>query len=224
MDDLIERCYSLGWTDGLPVVPPTRERVETMAGGRRLREVVAVLEPSRAEATVEKIAANAVMAGCLPAYFPVVLTAVRAIADAAFRPPRARATPRSHAMLVLVNGPVINALGFNAAANVFGSGARANATVGRAVSLVLQNVAATPSGGADAATLGHPGAYSYCIAENEHASPWPPFHTDRGFARDSSTVTVYPADAPLCLPCVSAETPDPIIRTIADALPLANAS
>lgn len=217
-DDLIERCYEAGWTDGLPVVPPTAERVASMvmASGSVATEVVTHLGPSRVPATVEKIAANAVMAGCQPAYFPVVLAAVRALAGNS-----AAVTIHSATPMLIVNGPVRNQIGLNSGSNALGSGNRANATIGRAMQLVLRNIGGFRSGGLDAATLGHPGKYSYCFAENEEYSTWTPLHVDRGYARTASTCTVYLADAPLCIAHMGNTAGEGILATIADALPIA---
>jgi len=217
--DPIEACVAAGWSDGLPVVPPTRSRVEAMLGGRPGQRVVAVLEPSGAEATLETIAANAVMAGCLPDYFPVVVAAVRAAADPAFHLESVLTTVHSQSPLVLVNGPVVDRLGFATGPNALGGGSRASATVGRAVNLVMRNIAGARSGGLDPKTLGHPGKFSYCVAEGE--SHWPPHHVERGFATETSTVTLFAADAPLCLAVLNAQRPEQILGVIADALPTA---
>lgn len=217
--DLIEQCYAEGWTDGLPVVPPTRERVDAMLAGRPGDHVVAVLPPSGAEATLEKIAANAVMAGCLPAYFPVVVAAVRAAADRAFGLESVLTTVHSQSPLVLVNGPIVERLGFNTGPNALAAAARPNATVGRAVSLVMRNLAGAREGGLNPKTLGHPGRLSYCLAEGD--SVWPPHHVERGYPPAASTVTLFAADAPLCLAVLNAERPEQVLGTIADALPVA---
>jgi hypothetical protein len=219
--DPIEECFELDWTDGLPVVPPTPERVEAMLAGRDGGEVIAVLDPGRGEATVEKIAANAVMAGCRPEYFPVVLAAVRAAAEPRFGLDGVLTTIHSQTPLIIVNGPVIDDLGFNYQSNVFGSGTRANATVGRALNLVFRNIAGARAGALDSATLGHPGKFSYCIAEYELATDWLPLHVERGHDRKTSTVTLYAADAPLCTAMMGATGPDTILRTIADSLTIA---
>lgn len=219
--DPIEECFELDWTDGLPVVPPTPARVEAMMAGRDGDEVIAVLDPGRGEATIEKIAANAVMAGCKPEYFPVVLAAVRAAGEPRFGLDGVLTTIHSQTPMIVVNGPVIDELGFNYASNVFGSGNRANSTIGRALNLVFRNVAGARAGALDSATLGHPGKFSYCIAEHELATGWPPFHVERGFDRDTSTVTLYAADAPLCLAHLGAQGPATILDTIADSLTIA---
>ncbi len=187
-----------GWSDGLPVVPPTEERVLAM-----LRAVaddparsVGRIPPAWAEATVEKIAVNAVMAGCRPAYLPVVVAAVEALCDPAFNLASIQATTHPVAPLLIVNGPVAQQIGLNAGAGVFGPGWRANATIGRALRLVLMNVGGARPGQGDMATQGHPGKYAYCIAENEADSPWEPLHVDRGYARGDSVVTVFGGEAP----------------------------
>jgi len=186
------------------------------AAGAAGSDVVAHLGPSRVPATVEKIAANAVMAGCLPGYFLVVLAAVQAAAANSTAVTVHSATP-----LLVVNGPVRTEIGLNSRSNALGAGHRANATIGRALQLVLRNVAGFHSGGLDAATLGHPGRYSYCVAENEESSPWTPLHADRGYARADSTCTVYLADAPLCLVHMGDTAGEAVLATIADALPIA---
>jgi hypothetical protein len=187
--------------------------------GRDPGETVSRLGPAGMAATVEKVAANAVMAGCLPEYFPVVLAAVAAAEDPSFAGPGI--TIHSVTPMVLVNGPIRSHLGFNSGANALGSGNRANATVGRALRLVLRNVAGMRSGGLDPATLGHPGKYTYCFAENEEANPWSPLHVERGFQPEQSTVTLYQADAPLCLAHMGNEAGEAVLATIADALPIA---
>jgi hypothetical protein len=217
-EDLIEKCYEYGWTDGLPVVPPTAELVARMiaASGGVGSDVVAQLGPARVPATVEKIAANAVMAGCLPVYFPVVLAAAQAVAANSTGVTIHSATP-----LLIVNGPIRVEIGLNSGGNALGAGHRANATIGRALQLVLRNIGGFHTGGLDAATLGHPGGYSYCVAENEESSPWPALHVDRGYTRTESTCTVYLADAPLCLAHKGEPAGEAVLSTIADALPIA---
>ena len=216
--DEIERCYDLGWTDGLPVVPPTSDRVGAMLGtlaGRR-REEVATLLPAGGIATYEKIAANAVMAGCLPEYFPVVLAAVRAAADPAFELEAVLTTVHSLSPLVLVNGPLARDLGLNGGTGALGAGCRANATIGRALMLCLRNIAGAIPGKLDPATIGHPGKYSYCYTENTDLSPWPELHTTRGFTPQQSAVTLYGGDAPLCVTQMGQPTPEAILGTIAE--------
>ena len=186
------------WTDGLPIVPPTPERVRAMLYGlgRDPQEVVARIPPFWADATFEKIAINAVMAGCLPDYLPVVIAAVEALGDPSFNLYGVQATTHSAAPLIIVNGPVVHRLGVNGGANAFGQGVRANATIGRAVRLVLINVGGGRPGSTDKSTQGQPGKYAYCVAENEALSPWEPLHVERGYRREESAVTVVGAAAP----------------------------
>lgn len=220
MDDLVERCYERGWTDGLPVVPPTPARVEAMLGERAgcRDEVVAVLPPSGGVATLEKVAANAVMAGCRPAYLPVVEAAIRAVAQPAFNLDRVMTTASSQTPVVLVSGPVAADLGMSGAWEVLGSRSRANATIGRALLLVLRNIASHAVGGLDHATLGHPGKYSFCFTEHPTASPWPPWHVDAGLDPAGSHVAVFPSEAPLCITDMGHDEPEAIVRTIAECL------
>jgi len=218
--DLVEHCYAQGWTDGLPVVPPTRERVDAMLGDRadRADDVVAVLHPSGGVATLEKVAANAVMAGCLPQHLPVVEAAVRAVATPAFNLDRVMTTASSQTPVVLVSGRVAAAIGMSGSWEVLGSRARANATIGRALQLVLRNVASHSVGGLDHATLGHAGKYSYCFTENVDASPWSPWHVERGLPPESSVVAVFPAEAPLVITDMGHDTPESVLRTLAECM------
>jgi hypothetical protein len=179
-----------GLTDGLPVVPPTRERVEAMLGGRTPDKVVCNLAPMLAPATWRDIAICAVMAGCKPEYLPIVAAALEAMAAPEFNLTGISTTTGSAAPLVIVNGPIAARIGMNAAANALGPGNRANATIGRAVSLCLRNIGGATPGEVDMATLGQPAKYSCCFAENEAQSPWVPLHVERGFAREDSVVTV----------------------------------
>ena len=198
MADDIERWFERGVTDGLPVVPPTRERVERMLGatGRPRDGLVAEVPPNYGRATVEKLAVNAVMAGCRPDYFPVVLAMVEAACDPGFNLHGQSGTTNATSPLVIVNGPVRARLGINCAAGVFGPGFRANATIGRALRLVMINLGGTRAGEISMSTLGHPGRYTYCIGEHEEASPWEPLHVERGHRAEQSTVTVFSGEGP----------------------------
>jgi hypothetical protein len=189
---------STGWTDGLPVVPPIPELVDAMvrASGRDPDEIIALLPPADGAATVRRIATNAVMAGCLPEYLPVVIAAVQAVADPLYGLTHRQITTHAGAPLIIVNGPIAQRLDINGATGAFGSGWRANATIGRALRLVLVNVGGSVPGVTDMSQTGHPGKYSYCIAENEAANPWEPLHVERGFQLAQSTVTVINAEAP----------------------------
>jgi hypothetical protein len=211
MDDPIEALFAKGVTDGLPVVPPTPDRVRRLLGGtaRAPDELVALVPPNYGRATVEKIAVNAVMAGCLPEYLPVVIAAVEAVCEEKFDIHGVSATTNSAWPLLIVNGPIRPRIGLNAGAGVFGPGFRANATIGRALRLILVNLGGARPGEISMSTFGHPGRYTSCIAENEEASPWEPFHLERGFPREASTVTAFAAQAPLEInehACRTAET------------------
>ena len=198
-EDAIEQFFERGWTDGLPVVPPTPQRVEAMLAAvadRDPDEIVGRVPPRWAAATVRLCAINAVMAGCRPEYMPVVLAAIEAVCDERFNLGGVQATTHVCAPLIVVNGPIRDAIGLNSGYNVFGQGFRANATIGRALRLVLINVGGGIPGDTDQSTFGHPGKFTYCIAENEAASPWPPYHVERGFDPATSTVAVFPAEAP----------------------------
>jgi len=192
LETILDFYESRRWTDGLPIVPPTPERVEAMiaGAGRPGADVVAILPPVKGIATVEKLAVNAVMAGCRPSYMPVIVAAVEALADPSFNLNAVQGTTNPVAPLLIVNGPVRAACGFNSGYGCFGPGTRANATVGRALRLILMNVGGGVPGEADMAVAGHPGKYTFCVAENEEESPWEPLHVERGLPRDASAVTV----------------------------------
>ena len=191
--DLVEWYFEQGWTDGLPVVPPTPEKVEAMVAalGGQPEEVEARVPPRWGNLTREVLAINMVMAGCKPEYAPVVRAAMLAMCDPHFNLNGIQATTHMAAPLLVVNGPIRSEIGLNAGANVFGSGNRANATIGRAIRLVLLNVGGAWPGELDKSTLGHPGKYTFCIAENEEASPWEPFHVQHGYHKDESTVSIF---------------------------------
>ncbi|MBM3139692.1 MAG: hypothetical protein FJZ92_05615 [Chloroflexi bacterium] len=201
-DDSLEAIQDFfetqGWTDGLPFIPPTRQRVREMYQhvDWAPSDVIAVLGPRNGEATLERIATNAVMAGCRPEHFPVVVTAVQAVAQEPFNLSGIQATTHPCAVLVLINGPVASELGVNSGPNCFGQGARANAAIGRAVRLALQNIGGGTPGDGDRATHGSPAKYAFCAAENEAQSPWEPLHVEHGFAPDDSVVTVLACEGP----------------------------
>jgi hypothetical protein len=187
-----EELEALGLTDGLPVVPPTPARVEAMleAAGCAADGVVCNLAPLFRPAVWRDIAINAVMAGCRPDYLPVVGAALEAMAADEFNLMGITTTTGSAAPLIIVNGPVAARIGMNPGSNALGPGNRANATIGRAVSLCLRNIGGAAVGEVDMATLGQPAKYTCCFAENEAQSPWAPLHVERGFAAGDSVVTV----------------------------------
>ena len=191
-DDAQERFHREGWTDGLPVILPTPERVAAMLAGSGLPsgEEVAILPPGSGTATVEKIAINAVMAGCLPQYMPAVTAAIKATAETEFNLNGIQTTTNPAGTLVLLNGPIRHELEINCGANCLGPGTRANAAIGRAVRLCLLNIGGAIPGEIDKATQGMPGKYSFCFGENEEENPWEPWYVERGFDKGDSVVTV----------------------------------
>ena len=214
--EAIERCYELGWTDGLPVVPPTEQRVKEFIerSGRPSDEVVGELPERRREITVDKVAANAVMAGCLPEYMPVVLAATEAMLEPIFNLVGPSSSMGGSSILSIVNGPIAKDLNINARNNLFGPGNRANATIGRAVRLILMNACAAIPGVFDRSVIGHPGKYTYCIAEADTETHWTPLHVERGFSPAESTVTVFAGESPRQIRAVG--HPEPIMMAIAD--------
>ncbi len=217
-DDAIEFCFQQGWTDGLPVIPPTRDRVVEMleAVGLDPEREIGFIAHRAVSITAEKVAINAVMAGCKPEYMPVVIAAVEGIADMRFSYHGPGTSTAGAAVLVIVNGPIARALDINAGDNLFGPGWRANLTIGRAVRLVMRNVCGSIPGTLDRGTLGHPGKVSYVIAENEPDSPWTPLHVERGFRPEQSAVTVMAAEAPHQFYNQLSNTAEGVLTTLAD--------
>lgn len=219
---VVDDYITQGMTDGLPVTPPSVERVEAMvaASGRDADEAVGLLPPAYEEATVRHVAINATMAGCLPEYMPVVLGAVEVMIEPSFHLDHLATSTKGNAPLVIVNGPVRNKIGLNCGKNLFGPGNRANATIGRALRLLLINVGQSVPGVTDHSCFGHPGKYTYTLGEDEEDSPWEPLHVEAGYAREDSTVTVMGAEAPRVV-SADANTPtfpeSPLVR-IADTL------
>src|SRR5919106_4349400 len=191
--DAIQDYYEeQGWTDGLPVVPATERLVRQMllACGEDPSQSLGIIQPRNARVTLEKVAINAVMAGCRPEYFPVVVAAVKAILKPEFNVAGCQATTGGAAPVIIVNGPIARQLGINGDTGCFGPGYRANAAVGRALRLVVRNVAGLIPGDMDKATLAMPGRYTFCFAENEERSPWEPRHVELGYSPNDSIVTV----------------------------------
>jgi len=218
--DLVEWYFEQGWTDGLPVVPPTRARVDAVVAalGGDPEFVECKVPPRHGSLTREVLAINIVMAGCKPEYAPVVRAAMLALTTGAFNLNGVQATTHMAAPLLIVNGPVAAAVGMNGDCNAFGSGNRANATIGRALRLVLLNVGGGWPGELDKSTLGHPGKYTYCVAENEAASPWAPYHVEKGFDVEDSTVFVLAAEPPHSVTNHVANDPEGILDSIASAM------
>src|SRR3954449_1673898 len=193
LDDEMEVLFDRGVTDGLPVVPPTEQRVLRMLEGttRAPDDIVAIVAPDLVEVTVEKVAINAVMAGCKPEYLPWVIAAVEAACTDEFNIHGVLATTMPVGPVVIVNGPVRERIGMNSGVNVLGQGNRANMTIGRALQLVIRNVGGGRPGEVDRATLGQPGKYTFCFAEREHDSPWEPLAVERGVAPGRNALTLF---------------------------------
>lgn len=193
LQDEHELIFERGWSDGLPVVPPTEERVLKMLSGttRAPSEIIGVIPPDNVPCTIEKVAINAVMAGCKSEYLPVVLAAVEAACLDEFCMHGVLATTYFSAPIVIVNGPIAGKIGMNSAHNVLGQGNRANSTIGRALQLVIRNVGGGRPGGVDRATLGQPGKVGLCFAERERDSYWESLAVERGFSAGQSTVTLF---------------------------------
>ena len=205
-----------GWTDGLPVVPPTPELVEAMVRGSGLapQAEVGIIAPSLKLATVEKVAINAVMAGCKPEYMPVIVAALRAMARPEFNLAGVQATTHPVAPMIFVNGPIRERLGINCGSNVFGQGFRANATIGRAVRLVMMNIGQGLPGKTDMATFGTPCKFTFCAGENEERSPWPPYHVEHGMQPGDSAVMVHAGEVPHNIQDHASTTPEELMLTI----------
>ena len=215
-----ELYHEKGWTDGLPIIPPTEASVEQMlaATARPRDQVVGTLPPRQGEATVERIAINAVMAGCRPEYLPVVIATVEAVADPLFNLDGIQATTHPVAPMVVVNGPIASRLGIQSGYGCFGPTFRANAAIGRALRLILLNVGGGTPGSGDRSTQGSPAKFTYVVAENEGANPWGPLHVERGFAPTDSTVTVFGAEGPHNIQEHYSNTGLGLLQTIAGAM------
>src|SRR6185295_15646071 len=197
-DAVNDYFYERGWTDGLPIVPPTEERVQAMLAGmpsRKADELISVVPPRMGNASMRQIAVNAVMAGARPEYLQVIVAALQAVSEPAYGLAHRQTTTHAGAPLIIVNGPIVERLHINCGRGVFGPGWRANATIGRALRLVLVNIGGAGPG-VDASQTGHPGKYTYGVAEYEAANPWEPLHVTRGFSRGESVVTVVNTEAP----------------------------
>ena len=220
LEDELEACFERGWSDGLPVVPPTEIRLVRMLEGttRPPDEIIGNVPPNLVPCTVEKVAINAVMAGCKPEYLPVVLAAVEAALIPEFCMHGMLCTTHFVGPMVIVNGPIAKAIGMNSGGNALGQGNRANATIGRALQLVIRNVGGGVPGGIDRATLGNPGKYTYCFAEDESDPHWAPLSTERGAAPGSSAVTLYGGEGLLGSFDQLSRTPESLTRSLALSL------
>jgi hypothetical protein len=220
LEDDVEACIARGWSDGLPVVPPTPERVARMLQGttRDPQDIVASVPPDLVECTVEKVAINAVLAGCEPQYLPVVLACVEAACNDEFNMHGLLATTYFAGPVVVVNGPIAKRIGMNSGVNVLGQGNRANSSIGRALQLVVRNVGGGKPGGVDRATLGNPGKLSFCFAEDEDGSPWDPLSVERGVRAGVSAVTLFPGEGPRGVVDQISRTPESLARSFAACL------
>jgi thiol-disulfide isomerase/thioredoxin len=218
-EDHYEYCYR-SFGDALPVVPPTQDRIEKMLRATDLdpQQVIGRIPPCYGEATVEKIAANAVMAGCVPEMMRVLIPLVRAACDERFNAHGVQATTHFAAPLVIVNGPVRHELGFHCRQNVFSNVARANSTLGRALQLILLNLGGARPDAIDMSALGNPGKFSYCIAENEEENPWDPLHVDAGLAREQSAISLLATEAPHGVSEHNARTARGVLKSISYSL------
>ena len=216
----IEACYERGWTDGLPVVPPTAPLVEAMLGaGPWSGDEMLLDEPARGRrVSAYKAAVNAVMAGCLPSYFPVVGATLKAMSEPQYSLHAIAASTGGAGTLVIVNGPIRHRLGVHSGANLFGPGFRANATIGRAVRLVMLNGLDATPGVLDKSTQGWPGKYSACFAEDEETSPWEPLHVSRGYDAGQSTVTIFAAESGHNLLNHASSAPEQLLTTFTDSM------
>jgi hypothetical protein len=217
---LIEAYFERGWTDGLPVTPPTEKTVAEAlaAAGLQADQILGVVAERNTVVVAGKVAINAVMAGCRPEYLPVVVAAIRALCRPEFAYHGPASSTGGSAMVLIVNGPIARALGINSGNNAFGQGTRANATIGRAVRLTMMNAINTRPGLLDRATLGNPGKYAFCFAENEDDHPWEPLHVERGLRRDQSAVTLYASNSLYQVYNQLADGPEPLLLCFADAL------
>ena len=220
LEDEVEAMFARGWSDGLPLTPPTPERVLRMLAGttRAPAEIVALVPPDLSECAVEKVAINAVMAGCRPEYLPVVLAAVEAACTDEFNIHGVLATTYFVGPVVIVNGPIAQEIGMNSGVNALGQGNRANATIGRALQLVIRNVGGGRPGEIDRATLGNPGKYTFCFAEAEENSPWAPLAVERGVPASRSAVTVFAGSGVQPVFDQMARTPEALARSLAACL------
>lgn len=217
---VIEDYFDRGWTDGLPIVPPTQDRVrEFLDVAHRSPSDVIGAEPTKGRViTAEKVAVNAVMAGCRPEYFPVVATAIEAMCEPEFNLHAITASTMGAAVLIVVGGPVVSEIGINSGVSVFGPGHRANATIGRAIRLVIINATGSASGEIDKATLGHPGKYTWCMAEADDVSPWEPLHVERGLSENDSAVTIFAALSGIQIANHESQDPQEILTSFRDGM------
>ena len=219
-EDIMEACYDRGWSDGLPVVPPTPLRVMRMLNGsaRDAAEIVGKAPPDNVPCTIEKIAINAVMAGCKPEYFPVVIASVEAALQDRFCMHGLLCTTYFSSPVMIVNGPITKQIGMNSGINALGQGNRANATIGRALQLIIRNVGGGVPGGIDRANMGNPGKYTYCFADDEVDENWQSLAIDRGFERKDSVISLFAGDGLQPILDQQSRTPHSLAKSMAMSL------
>jgi hypothetical protein len=215
--------YMKKQTDGLPIIPPTGERVRKFIeySGINKEDLIAVLPPRSGKATVEKIAVNSVMAGCIPQFMPVIQHSIKAISEEKFNLPGVNATTHPVAICAVLNGPIASEIGINNGAGCLGPGNIANATIGRAIRLCLINIAGAIPGIGDHATMGSPSKYSFCFGEAENENPWEPLHIEREFGKNESTVTMMALDSPHNVNDHRSKTAKDLMDTIIDTAAVA---
>lgn len=218
--ELVEAYYEQGWTDGFPVVPPHEHSIAAMLAASNLNKdtIVATIPTRNTVITADKVAINAVMAGCLPDYMPVIISAVKGMCHPDFSYHGMATSTGGASLAIIVNGPIAIKLGINAKDNLLGPGIRANMTIGRALRLLMMNSLNTRPGILDRSTIGSPGKISFCFAENEEDNPWEPLHVERGFSREDSTTTVYAAEDIIQIYNQLARTPEALLLGMADAM------
>ncbi len=219
-EDEIETCYDRGWTDGLPVTPPTDARILKMLQGtnRKPDEIIGRVPPNLVPITVEKAAINAVLAGCKPEYLPIVLAALEAALDPVFTMHGLLCTTCFSSPVIVVNGPIAKSIGMNWGMNALGQGNRANATIGRALQLIIRNVGGGIPGDLDRSTLGGPGKFTFCFAEDETDPSWQPLSVSRGFEPGENTVTLFQGDGIQGFIDQRSQTPEEITKSLASSL------
>jgi hypothetical protein len=217
---LIEMYYQRGWTDGLPVVPPHTDSLNAALAAADLQgnEILGEIPARNVQITAQKVAVNAVLAGCLPEYMPVVVAAVRGLCHPDYGYHGPATSTGGAAVALIINGPIAKRLGINARDNAFGPGFRPNATIGRAVRLLMMNAINTRPGELDRSTLGNPGKYSLCFGEDEENSPWEPLHVERGLGSEESAVTVFATEGTHQVYNQLSKDPQELCITMADAM------
>ena len=219
-EDIMEACFERGWSDGLPLVPPTPLRVTRMLSGTdsSADEIVGSVPPDNRPCTIEKIAINAVMAGCKPDYLQVVIAALKAALKDEFCMHGLLCTTYFSTPVMIVNGPITKQIGMNSGVNALGQGNRANATIGRALQLIVRNVGGGIPGGIDRATLGNPGKYTFCFCEDESDAEWPSLSMDRGYTRENSVINLFAGSGVQPFVDQQSRQPDSLVKNLANSL------